>query len=76
MEEEERTEELIEKDQLANYTKIQEEVKVQEKEMKEAEEVVAKEEAEVKELQTKITACNALPRVSYRGTAYTTSLVG
>lgn len=55
MEEEERTEELIEKDQMANYTKIQEEVKVQEKEMKDSEEVVTKEEAEVKNLQTKIT---------------------
>lgn len=55
MEEEEKTEELIEKDQQANLTKIVEEVKVQEKQMKEAEEQVVKEEAEVKELQTKIT---------------------
>jgi len=50
MEEEEKTEELIEKDQLANLTKIVEEVKVQEKQMKEAEELIVKEEAEVKDL--------------------------
>lgn len=50
MEEEEKTEELIEKDQIANLTRIQEEVKVQEKQMKEAEEAVTKEETEVKEL--------------------------
>lgn len=50
MEEEEKTEELIEKDQIANLTKIQDEVKVQEKQMKEAEDSVTKEETEVKEL--------------------------
>lgn len=55
MEEEQRIEELIAKDQLANYTKIQEEVKKEETEMKEAEEIVTKEENEVKEYQTKIT---------------------
>lgn len=50
MEEEEKTEELIEKDQIANLTKITDEVKVQEKTMKEAEEQVVKEEGEVKDL--------------------------
>ena len=55
MEEEEKTEETIEKDQIANLTIIQNEVKVQEKQMKEAEDSVVKEEGEVKDIQTKIT---------------------
>jgi len=56
MEEEERTEEEIEKDQAANFTKLQEEEKKEETEMKEAEEAVTKEENEVKAYQTKIAA--------------------
>jgi len=50
MEEEEKTEETIEKDQIANLTIIQNEVKVQEKQMKEAEDSVVKEEGEVKDI--------------------------